>query len=373
MGRSIAFVIIGLGFGGAEVQVVELAGALKRRGWSPTIVAITPPLGLEKRADELGIPYCDLGLPLRSKSPLLVLRLVRTLRRLRPDLVHSHTLPPNFATRLARLFTRLPVVVTTAHSTIEGGRAKMAFYRLTDRLTDLTTNVSPQAVERFRQVHAAPAGRIRFVPNGIDVTRFAPDPARREAARRSLGAAPDEFLWLAVGRHCLPKDYPNLLAAVRALPDHGAWRLLVAGDGPLFDEHQALVSSLGLGDRVQLLGLRTDVRDLMNAADGYVMSSAWEGLPIVLLEAAASGLPVVATDVGGNREIVRAPEGGWLVPAKDPTALAAAMSAVQGMPTDARHRMGEVGRARVTGTFGMDAVVDQWEALYGELLAKRAR
>ncbi len=371
--RKIVFVLIGLGFGGAEVQVVELASVLKRRGWQPTLVALAPPEGLEVRARALGLEYLDLGLPLRSKSPRLVARLAREIRRLRPDVVHAHTLPANFVARLARPFSRVPVLVTSAHNIDEGGRARMWFYRLTDRLADLTTNVSPQAVERYVRIGAAPADRIVYVRNGIDVDRFAPDPARRARLREELGLAPDEFAWLAIGRHSPQKDYPNLLDAVAALRQREPWRVLVVGDGPLYQETSSGIRERGLSERVRLLGVRQDIPDLLRAADGFVLGSAWEGLPIVLLEAAASGLPIVATDVGGNREIVMDPAGGRLVPARDPRALAEAMASVAGRPAEERHAMGEVQRTRVTREFGMDAVAAQWISIYESLLATRAR
>lgn len=365
------FVLIHLAYGGAEVQVVELAAALRRRGWDARIVALSPPSGLEARADAVGVPHEHLGMPLRSRSPRVVARLIRAVRRLRPDVLHSHTLPANLIARVARPFTGVPVMVTTAHSVHEGGRRRMAAYRLTDRLTDLTTNVSPQGVERYVRIGAVPAHRLRWVRNGVDLARFAPDEGRRAAVRAALGLPDDTFFWLAVGRHFEPKDYPNLFAATARLRRDRPWVLWVVGDGDALEAHRALVASAGQDDRVKLVGRRTDVDDLMKAADGYVLSSAWEGLPIVLLEAAASGLPIVSTDVGGTREIVAVPDGGALVPAKDPAALAAAMEALRSTPAAARAEMGRAGRARALARFGMDAVADEWIALYEGLLARR--
>jgi len=109
----------------------------------------------------------------------------------------------------------------------------------------------------------------------------------------------------------------------------------------------------------------------MNATDAYVMSSIWEGMPLVLLEAQASGLPIVATDVGGNREVVIDGVTGFLVPPKDPEALAQAMLRLMELPKEKRQEMGEAARQHILANFSLDRVVDKWEALYRELLVKK--
>ncbi|MDY0392055.1 MAG: glycosyltransferase [Candidatus Bipolaricaulis sp.] len=180
------------------------------------------------------------------------------------------------------------------------------------------------------------------------------------------------FAWLAVGRFDVPKDYANLLQAfayvAQARPEA---QLLIAGDGPLRPSMEQLANDLGITDRVKFLGIRRDIPALMNAADAYVMSSAWEGMPNVLLEAAASGLPIVATDVGGNSEVVIDGKTGFLVPPKDPEALAQAMVQLMGLPQEERRRVGEAARQYVEANYSLDRVVDQWEALYREFLAQK--
>ena len=147
--------------------------------------------------------------------------------------------------------------------------------------------------------------------------------------------------------------------------------LLIAGDGPLRSSISQLADDLGLFKRVQFLGMRNDVAELMAAVDAYVMSSAWEGLPMVLLEAAASSLPIVATDVGGNREIVRDGVNGFLVPGKNSVALAEAMLAMERLPSESRLSMGAVGRAHVSRHYSLPVVVDEWERIYRSLLEKQ--
>jgi len=370
LARRVTYVLTNLAYGGAEAQVVELCGQVRSLGWEPSIVSLMTPSGLTERLEELGVPWQSLGLSRGEYHPRLVTGLRRALRRLAPTVVHSHTLPANFAARAVRPLLSVPVLVTSAHNIWEGGFLRMLFYRLTDRLADLTTNCSEAAVQRYVDIKAAPAERIRYMPNGIDTDRFAPDPARRAAVRAELGLG-DAFTFLAIGRMTEQKDWPNLLdAAAKALRPGD--RLLVVGDGELRDEVAAGITRRGLADRVTMLGIRTDIPDLMRAADTYVMSSAWEGLPIVLLEASASRLPLIATRVGGNDQLVRPGETGWLVPPRSPEALADAMIAARALSPAGRARLGEAAHAHVARSYSMPAIAREWVSIYEELLRRDA-
>ncbi len=132
-----------------------------------------------------------------------------------------------------------------------------------------------------------------------------------------------------------------------------------------------MANELDLEDKVRFLGVRRDVPDLMNAADAYVMSSAWEGMPMVLLEAEACGLPVVATDVGGNSEVILNNKSGYIVPPGDSEALAAAIVKMMALSEAERRAMGRAGRAHIEANYSLERVVDQWEELYRELLQKK--
>ena len=137
-------------------------------------------------------------------------------------------------------------------------------------------------------------------------------------------------------------------------------------------EIRSLAATLGVADRVRLLGVRSDAPALMNAADCYLLSSAWEVMPLVLQEAGASELPVVATQVGGNAEVVRDGSSGFLVAPQDDGALAAGMRRMMALSNDERSAMGRAGREFIAGRFDMERVLDQWESIYEELLAARS-
>ncbi len=304
-------------------------------------------------------------------DPRALLRLRAILKAWRPDVLHGHMVHANLLVRLSRLLRRTPAIISTIHSQDEGHQWRYWAYRLTDRLGDLTTAVSQLSAEEAVRRHAVPAQRILVVPNGIDTRRFQPDGQVREATRRSLGIG-DRFLWLAVGRLTEAKGYPDLIEAMSIVhatrPDA---TLRIAGVGPLEQEIHALIGAASLEAEAQLLGLRSDVGDLMQAADGFVLSSHWEGLPMVLLEAAASALPIVATDVGGSREAIDEGASGHLVPAGDAAALAASMIEVMAMSGAERQAMGQAGRQLAIRTFELESVADRWQGLYASCLARR--
>lgn len=149
--------------------------------------------------------------------------------------------------------------------------------------------------------------------------------------------------------------------------------LLIAGVGPEEAALRRLAKSLNITRNVRFLGLRRDIARLMSAADGYVMSSVREGMPLVLQEASASGLPVVATRVGGNTEVVADTVSGLIVPPRAPDLIASSMLQIMALPAPEREAMGAAGRERVRAHFEMDSVVDRWERLYEELLARKGR
>jgi glycosyltransferase involved in cell wall biosynthesis len=368
----ILFLSTSMGMGGADQQLLSAAQVLRTRGHEVLIVSLTPlgPMGLEARS--LGIPTESLEMRRGVPDPRGLVRLLRLARTWRPDVLHSHMFHANLMARALRLLIPVPIMVSTIHNIYEGGPLRMAAYRLTNGLVDHITIISEAAANRFITEGIVPRELLTVVPNGIDTDRMQNvAPGTRESLRRALGLG-DEFVWLAVGRFEDAKDYPNMLrgfAQVHAR--HPQVVLLLVGRGSLQPETEALTQSLGLAAAVKFLGVRRDVPEVMSATDGYVMSSAWEGMPMVLLEAAAAGLPIVATRVGGNQEVVRDEETGFLVPARDPEALARAMSRLMGLSVTQRRSMGNQGQEHVRVNYGLNRVAERWEQVYWDAMARK--
>lgn len=371
--RRLTFVITSLGHGGAQTQVAALAERLSGRSWDVDVVSLlgddASPVAVRPPP---AVAVTSLGMRRGVPDVRAVARLARHLRRRAPTIVHSHMLHANLLARVARPFARVPVLVCTAHNVREGGRWVDVAYRATDRACDLTTNVSPQAVARFVAVGAASERRIRYVPNGIDANASQPPLAgeERAAARAQLGVPSGRFVWLTAGRHEPQKDYGTLLDAfARARTENPDQHLLLAGDGPDRAALERHAGALGLEDAVGFLGYWTEMDRLLASVDGFVLSSLWEGLPMVLLEAGASRLPVVATRVGGTPEVVVDGATGRLVEPSDAEALGEAMADVSLRSERARTSMGDQARRHVVERFDLERIADAWERLYAELLA----
>lgn len=197
-----------------------------------------------------------------------------------------------------------------------------------------------------------------------------PDTAVRAEVRRNL-AWSREFVWIAAGRLDAVKDYPTLLQALTRVPAPA--RLLIAGAGPLEGSLRQLSNQLGLEGRVHFLGFQQDVRPWLQAADGFVLSSLWEGLPMCLLESAACALPAVATDVPGSREVLAEGQTGFLAKAGDALALAAAMTRLMQLPPHELQAMSHRARQLIIDRFNLESVLDRWESLYNELCETHPR
>lgn len=370
-GGRVLFLITGLAYAGAETQVVRLATGLKAHGWEVRVVSMTLPKGYVVELEAAGIPVASLGIQRKLPDPQPIFHLAQLIRSWQPDIVHSFMVHANLFARLVRPMSPIPVLICSARSTDEGGHLRELLYRFTDHLCDLTTQVSYAGLERYIQVGAVPRHKIRFLPNGIDTACFRPDHEARMRLREYLGVG-DAFVWIAVGRFNILKDYPNMLIAFsHVIRTHPETLLIIVGDGSLRPAMEELVGNLGMKDRVRFLGIRRDIQELMNAADAYVMSSSVEGMANVLLEASATGLPIVATDVGGNPQVVRDGETGFLVPPKDPEALTGAMVRLMDISEEERRWMGEAGRQYAEDNYSLDRVVEMWEALYQELLSHK--
>jgi glycosyltransferase involved in cell wall biosynthesis len=369
----ILFLSTSMGLGGADQQLLSAAHVLRERGHEIRIVSLTPlgPMGLQARS--LGLTTDSLEMRRGVPDPRGLARLVRLVRRWKPDVVHSHMVHANLMARALRLLVPVPVLVSTIHNVYEGGPVLMAGYRVSNGLVDHMTVISQAAADRFVRDRIVPARLLTVIANGVDTDRMRNvPPEARVALRRAVGAGEEDFVWLAVGRFEVAKDYPNLLRAFKEVRSRQPRSLLViVGQGSLQAEAETLAGELGEREAVRFLGARDDVPAVMSAADGYVMSSAWEGMPMVLLEAAAAGLPIVATAVGGNGEVVRDGESGFLVPERDAEALARGMWRLMKLPVEERRAMGERGREHVRANYGLHRVAERWERVYWDALARK--
>lgn len=366
----VVHVINSLAVGGLENGVVNLVNATSSR-FRHAIVCVTAdgPLHDRLRAD---VDVVVLG-KRPGKDPWALLRLVRLLRHLRPLIVHSRNWPAVDAIPAARV-ARVPLVIHGEHGREVGdpdgrNRRRNRIRRALAPLVHQFVTVSMDLRRWLIDDVGVPAGKVTAIHNGVDFSRFGRASSLESRARLSLPA--DVPIVGTVGRLDPVKDQAGLIRAfaqVRAR--HPKTLLVVAGDGPCRAELEQIAIEVGQRDYVRLLGTRDDIPAVMSALDVFVLPSIAEGISNTILEAMASGLPVVATRVGGNPELVEDGVGGVLVPRSDPEALAAALSPYVG-DAELRKRHGQASRHRAIGHFSLERMAQAYTNLYSTLAATR--
>lgn len=370
MTLRVLMVLDSYSFGGAENLIAEL-GRYAPAELEVSVAGLAPPesgrTAMYGRLAEVGLQPTYLSVR-KLLDPKGFVHLVRTLRSAPVDVVHAHLGYSAILVPLAARLVGKPVVATLHLSpqphTERGERLKERLsVRIPARLGRLVL-VSQHAFDEYARRHGPARWTWRMIPNGVDVARY--------TVRRGPRST-DHPVWAVVAALRPDKNHVDLLRAwagvVAVRPDA---KLLVVGDGPSRGDIEGAVSELGLTDSVELLGRREDVPDLLATVDGVVSASVDEALPTALIEAGACGLPVVASDAGGTREIVVDGVTGRLVPMRDVPALTAALLDVIDDPAKAA-AYGAAGRAQAEETYSMGTWVRRLEELYQEVIGERTR
>jgi glycosyltransferase involved in cell wall biosynthesis len=372
-------------FGGTERQLVYLVRGMDRSRFDLHLGCFRREGAFLADVEAEGLPLRDY--PIRRlygyRTLRRQLRMARDLRRDRIDIVHAHGFYANgFAVPAARM-ARAPVVLASIRDTRENmalghRRFEKAICRLADGVI-----VNAEAIRRLLVAEGYDPAKITVVYNGIDLDAFDRG-GRAPGLRKELGLEDDAPLVAVMGRLARHKGVEHFLAAAAALAArHPRVRFLVVGDTHEIDvgnagyreELERRAADLGLGRRVVFTGFRSDVPAVARELAVSVLTSFIEGLSNVLLESMAAGVPVVASSVSGNPELVEDGENGLLVPPGDPPALAAAIDRILREPELAR-RLGRAGRRRVEERFTLERLVRDTERVYVNALAgsrRRAR
>jgi glycosyltransferase involved in cell wall biosynthesis len=378
-------VIARLNMGGPALHVAYLTKGLESRGYETTLVAGSLARGegsMSFVAEELGVEVTPISQLHRDVSPLYdplsVLALVRLIRELQPQILHTHTAKAGAVGRLAAVLAgpaRPPILVHTYHGHVLRGYfdpLRTAVFRTLERsLARVTTRlvaVSPEVRDDLVSLGVAPAEKFSVIRLGIDLeSRLAagdgPD------LRRLFGIPPGSFVVGWIGRMTAIKHVPDVLAAFQRLLERGVdARLCLVGDGPDREAVEQRAHELGISRQTLFLGYQRDVANYYGFFDTLLLPSGNEGTPVVAIESLAAGTPVVATAVGGVPDVVEDGVDGLLVPVGDVGALADALERLAHDPA-LRSRMGEHGRERVVPRYRVERLVDDVDALYRELLA----
>lgn len=363
----LAFCVTELDPGGAERALVELVTRLDRTRFAPRVYCLSGRGALVDRLEGAGIE--TVLLRARSRGDVgVVRRLKNELVRQRPHVLQTWLFHANLAGRLAGWWGGVPVIVSGIRVAERRSKWPLRLDRWTQRLVDAHVCVSESVCEFSERVAGLDQRKLRVIANGVEASRFAEAPPWDGG---TLGIPPHSPVIVAAGRLDRQKGFDLLLQAIASggrFPRDPHW--VVVGEGPERNNLERQIVDLGLEGSVHLLGWRTDLPGILRGATGFVLSSRWEGMPNVVLEAMAAGLPVVATGVEGVRELVIEPETGWIVPPEDAGALTAALRELLADPAGGIRR-GLAGAGRVREAFTWDRVCAAYSNLYCELCRER--
>jgi glycosyltransferase involved in cell wall biosynthesis len=389
--KRVMRIIARLNIGGPAIQAITLSQEMERYGYETRLVR-----GLEDPAEgNMDYLAAERGLtptliPSMRRDPGLgdfkaLMQLVLLLWRDRPSIVHTHAAKGGTLGRVATVVAYpvprwRPIVVHTYHGHSLTGyfssrTANMyrVIEKLLARVSDVLLAVSAEVRDDLIGLDVAPASQFRVMPLGFDLSPFTADSdraARRQALRAAWGASDDELVVTLIARLVPIKRVDRFLAVAQTVGASHGVRFVVVGDGELHGELAISEDAAALGERLVWAGFRRDIADVCYASDVVMLTSDNEGTPVSLIEAQAAAVPVIATDVGGVRAVVRDGESGFVRGADDREALAGAVRLLLEDP-QLRARMAAAGRSHVTSLYTLDRLVADHAALYDELLAAR--
>ena len=368
----ICFLITELDIGGAERALVKIATGLPRERWTPSVICLSRRGPLAEPLEAAGVRVTCLGAN-RVFSPGGLLKattgLTRELRRQQPRILQTFLFHANIAGRLAARRAGVPHVLSGIRVADRRGRWRLAVDRWTERLVEKHVCVSRGVADFCVQESGLSEDKVVVIPNGVDVETYRD---AEPADPTEFGVPADAEVVIAVGRLDPQKDPLLLLNATSQIAaDRPKLHVLFVGDGPLRGEIEESARNLDLESRVHLTGWRPEIPQFLKAASLFVLPSRWEGMPNVVLEAAAAGVPVIATETEGVCEIIEPGRTGAVVKIGDAEGLAEAILAAlrdRSLPL----QMAETLQHAVADRFTWDSVVAQYDRLYESLVIRRS-
>ncbi len=364
-------------YGGGSYIILRLAQMAHAAGWEPCVLTTDPVF--QQVLAENDISYTDCALIAREINPFRDLRALRELtaylRTHRFDIVHTHTSKGGFIGRRAAWNARVPAIIHTVHGFAfheQSSPVMVRFYasieRMAARWCHKIVTVSRYHREWALQLKIATPSKLVAIPNGLDPQRVEPSQPV-DAIRRALQIRPDAPVILSTGRLATQKGFEYLIEAVSLLKRQHSqpFQVIIAGEGPLKDSLQKQIHRLGLDSHVRLIGFYRAIGDLYAIADLVVLPSLWEGLSIALLEAMASGKPIITTTIGSNLEATDQGRAALLVPPKDAPALARAILQLLSDP-DQSARYAHLAHTHFVQHYTESRMLEQYHQLYGEVL-----
>jgi glycosyltransferase involved in cell wall biosynthesis len=366
---------------GAEIFAVQLADALAIRGNYNAACSLykseTANFHMPGSIVSISLGFNEHGILAKMGfQPLLLLKLVNVIRKIKPDIVIAHGADTLRYTALTRLFyPGVRAIYRNIDIASFWARNRFKAWMVKQFLRGIHAVASVSQVSRddFRALYKLPTEKVVAIVNGVDLTPYRNleiDEARRRV-RDKLGISENDIILISVGSLCYQKNQEELFKLLMELKQPCP-HLFLVGDGPKRQEFEKIVNDSGLEKQVSFLGVQTDVASYFAASDIFVLPSRTEGMPAVLIEAGAAGLPSVAYDVGGVKEVISQGITGTVVPARDHEGFKSALNALLFDP-EKRRQMGDLARQTYFDRFDIKVIAAEYEALALKLLRGKGR
>lgn len=364
---EVCYIIGQLGKGGAERQLYELIKGLNKKRFAPVVISLSQGGLWKDEIQRLDVQVIELQRRKNWEFARLF-RLYRLLKAMTPDIVHTFLFSANTYGRIAAILTTVPVIIASERNSVEAGKDKNRLWIYIDKfLARFTHGIicnTRNAAESLVNKHAFSANKVFAVHNGITAASFKMKnwlDHKEYSATKVVGT---------IGRLYPQKNHSLFLRMAKLISEkrgHEDVKFIIVGEGPLKNELKKHALELGIESRVEFAGMIDNVQDILYSMDVFVLSSDWEGLPNVVMEAMASGLPCVVTNVGGNPELVVDGETGYVVPTNGLEAMAQKVLCLLENEGLARN-MGERGRKLMEEDFKMEKMIRKTEEIYERLM-----
>ena len=386
---KIVRIIARLNIGGPSIHTILLSGGLDKDDFETHLLAGTPgdaegDMSYFAKEKGVSVEYIpELKREIGFSDIRAFFKILRIIKKVKPDIVHTHTAKAGALGRLAAVFAGVPIRVHTFHGHVLEGyfnpvKAKIFIFierclaNFTDRIIVVSESVRDEIVNRFKLTSEDKCVVIRL---GLDLEKFLDSEGRAGHFRKNIGVEDDTIVVGIVGRLVSIKNHRMFFDAAKKIIDGSMGlkiKFLVIGDGELKTELKKYAAKLGIREHVVFTGWVKDTANAYKDIDIVVSTSLNEGTPVSLIEALASGKPVVATDVGGVRDVVRNGDDGFLVGSKDVDGLASRISELIG-DQQKRLRFGASGKENVRKKYSRDRLIDDIETLYKSCLKNKAK
>ncbi|MGQ9570401.1 MAG: glycosyltransferase [Thermodesulfovibrionales bacterium] len=369
---KICYVIGQLSMDGTERQLYELVRGIDKKRYYPIVISLSQGGYWADEIRKLNIQVIEI-LRRKNKEFARLAKLIKLFKTIKPDIVHTFLFSANSYGRIAAILCRAPVIIASERSLPEIGEGKSKFQIYIDKLLALFSHGiicnTQKASEILVKKYSFNAKKVFTVYNGIDVSAFMTKGNNNKSKQNKISSK----VVGTVGRLDPVKNHKLFLDVAKIILDsskNNEVKFLIIGDGPLKRDLEEYAQKLGIADNVIFTGERTDIPALLKSMDVFVLTSYYEGMSNSIMEAMSAGLPVVATDVGGNSELVINGKTGFLCPLGDTYKLAERIIYLITNENEAK-QIGENGEKRMTDDFGVERMVKQTELIYSKILGQK--